>query len=57
MNEKKYVMKVKKYDWWKAENGHGETLHIEHAKRFTLDEAKAMNLKWRNRYELIEVKE
>ena len=56
MNEKKYVLKVKKYDRWKAEIGHGETLHIEQAKRFTLEEAKAMNLKWRNRYELIEVK-
>lgn len=52
----KYILKVKGHDWYKSENGHGETLHIEHAKRFTLEEAKAMNLKWRNRYELIEVK-
>ena len=29
MNEKKYVLKVKKYDRWKAEIGHGENLHID----------------------------
>lgn len=56
----KYLLKVhkkysKKEDWWRGESG--ESTHKEHAKEFTLEEAKAMNLKWRNRFELIEVKE
>jgi len=51
----KYILKVKNHDWFRAEIG--EVLHIDHAKRFTFEEAKTMNHKWRNRYELIEVKE
>jgi len=55
----KYLLKVwkkysKKEDWWRCSDG--ESKHKKYAKQFTFEEAKSMNMKYKNRYELIEVK-
>jgi hypothetical protein len=53
----KYLLKVRGRDWYKSYIGRGEVLNKDHAQRFTKEEAEKVNRTWRNRYEIIEVKE
>lgn len=53
----KYLLKVRGRDWYKGFVGRGEVLNKDHAQKFTKEEAEKVNRTWRNRYELIEVKD